>query len=92
MFACIAAAQQSLHTEAYNTAIVAYGPNHQHPRYTGTARFSCASEACTDMRVRFNGNGNITLQATSATDAPGITGSSATSPLQSRFALSREML
>ncbi|KAH9393512.1 Substance-K receptor [Tyrophagus putrescentiae] len=54
---------------------------------------SCASEACTtDMRVRFNGNGNITLQATSATDAPGTTGSSATSPLQSKFTFSREML
>ena len=63
------------------------------PRYHGAARYSCASEACTtDMRVRFNGNGNITLQATSATDAPGTTGSSATSPLQSKFTFSREML
>ncbi|KAH9425964.1 Substance-K receptor [Dermatophagoides pteronyssinus] len=38
-------------------------------RYHGTARYSCASEACiTDTRVRFNGNGNITLQPTTVMD------------------------
>nr|XP_046916674.1 tachykinin-like peptides receptor 99D [Dermatophagoides farinae] len=39
-------------------------------RYHGQTRYSCASEACitTDTRVRFNGNGNITLQPTTIMD------------------------
>lgn len=68
--------------------------NTKSTRHHVAARYSCASEATgpSDMRVRFNGNGNITLQATSATDIAGATGSSSTSPLQSRTTLSREML
>lgn len=63
------------------------------PRYHGAARYSCASEACiTDMRVRFNGNGNITLQATTTASDIGTTGSSGTSPMPSKFTFSREML
>ena len=61
-------------------------------RYHGAPRYSCASEACpTDMRVRYNGNGNIslhtvteTLHTNSATSGP--------SSLQPKFAFRTEML
>ncbi|XP_054168321.1 tachykinin-like peptides receptor 99D [Oppia nitens] len=61
-------------------------------RYYGAPRYSCASEACpTDMRVRYNGNGDIslhtvteTLHTNSATSGP--------SSLQPKFAFRTEML
>ncbi len=62
-------------------------------RYHGAARYSCASEACaTDMRVRYNGNGNITLHTVTETLHTNGSGSSAPSSLQPKFSFRTEML